>query len=159
LSLGRFGTSDDHVGAGQDYFRIGKNGVSSKLAGLVAHALDATFEQPTVDDGVASLFDQFAQAGTWGVRVLRSLNPDWESVDGELCQFLAKIGGLGSDGEADDPDLISPISMITAAVTAAILGRLTLGRRRRYLLLRLLKSRPAGLRRRTLVGPWPLESP
>ncbi len=58
---------------------------------------------------------------TWGDVLQVALHPDWEAVDGELLQFLARLGGLADahDGHAEGP----PWLFLMGAAAALILGQ------------------------------------
>jgi hypothetical protein len=101
--------------------------------------------------------DRGASSPAWAGLIDGALHSDWEGVDGELRQFLARLGGLSAT--PDGPETRPTWPLWIAATAALLLARRgSFGPRRLF-------GRPvpgsawASARRPIPVGPWPLGPP
>ena len=98
-----------------------------------------------------------SESSPWGQLLDGARHADWEAVDGELRQFLARLGGL-----AEAPDgYSSPTTWPWFLGVATALVAARRGSIRRRGLFRRAAPRESGTssHRPIPVGPWPLGSP
>jgi hypothetical protein len=82
---------------------------------------------------------------------------DWEAVDGELRQFLARLGACVDDSNASGS--ASPWPIWIAAATAVLVARRVSPGTRRFRAECITEQASRRGHRRAPVGPWPLGSP
>jgi hypothetical protein len=101
--------------------------------------------------------DRGGPATAWADILASALHPDWETVDGELRQFLSRLGDL--DRNAARPRAGPAWLLLIGAATMLILARR--GSLGRWLSSRRETPWPAGVAGRHVVpvGPWPLGPP
>jgi hypothetical protein len=136
--------------------------VSWQEAGVSAS--DADRPTPESEEDAANLSsaesdapDREGQGTTWAEVLEGSLCPDWESVDGELRRFLARLGGGADRPVVSDPWPLGRL-WIAAAVALALGSRASAGRRRLFR-RPVLGAAWAPVRRPVPIGPWPLGPP
>jgi hypothetical protein len=119
----------------------------------------ATDLHSDVDSPLAIVADPAhgGHAPAWADILDSALHPDWEAVDGELRQFLSRLGDLDRAAirQGAGP---AWLLWIGAATTTILARRASQGR---WLLFRRVAPWPAGVSGRHPVpdGPWPLGPP
>ena len=93
----------------------------------------------------------------WANLLSGTLHADWDAVDVDLRQFLARLGGLTDDSAGPGSGPAWPF-WLGAATVLIVARRASSGRRR--LFRRPVAGELRGFTRRPIpVGPWPLGSP
>jgi hypothetical protein len=106
---------------------------------------------------VVGVTDRGGSAPAWADILESALHPDWEAVDGELRQFLSRLGDLDRTAVGQEAGSVW-LLWIGAATTLFLVRRASHGPRLSY---RRAAPWPVGVsgRHPVPVGPWPLGPP
>jgi len=121
-------------------------------------ALDRAASEPSQRPVMGVAANGAATAQSWGDLLVRALQPDWEAVDGQLRQFLSRLGGLADAPVGVGAGPSWPL-WIAAATALILVHRASRSPRRLFrrpvpgaVLLTSRHPVPVG-------GPWPMGAP
>jgi hypothetical protein len=126
--------------------------VAEPAAGGAQMVLDLAGDGLVALPGPVEYTDRDAPA--WASLLEGALRSDWQKVDGELRQFLSRLGGLAQHTDENGARPMWPVWI--GAATALILAHRASYWRRRFFGRPVQDARWKSPRRPVPVGPWPL---